>query len=182
MMHPQVPVLLGPRQPSTIGRFVIPEGVDPVKREPVRAWSHVCEEGREVVTPFVAHGDATTAVKTEIGARLGVAAALHVAPRSVFSRLCAALAAAVGHAALGAVSALHAAATARVAVREVFAHLHGFCAAVTATAPEASWVVGPRLAVNYYQFAEDLPRQVECRHSAHYTRSDVSVKVVIAHG
>jgi hypothetical protein len=52
----------GVRRPSAIARLVVAIGVDPVDRLSRGTLAHVAKEGTEVISPFFAHGDATTAV------------------------------------------------------------------------------------------------------------------------
>lgn len=82
-----IALLLRRRGPTTIGRFVVPVVVDPVKTVPVpRTIAHINIKSREVVPPLT-NGDPPSTV-ARILLMLWVAAALaHRGPRPVFHGL-----------------------------------------------------------------------------------------------
>ena len=144
--------------PSAIGRLVIAEWVDSVKRVFRRTRSHVFQERREVVAPSRAHRDADAAIVLVGARRLRMAARDHASPRRVLGAV-AASEFAVATVKSRAIGLLVAAATLRVAVRQVFAFLGRALAAITETQPIRSAVSARRL-TDDGEFAEPLPDQV----------------------
>lgn len=73
-------------RPSAIRRLVMSIRVNAIKGVAGRAWSHVGDEGREVLRPSLAHPNAATAVVAPCGQFLIRAARLGCGPRGIFRR------------------------------------------------------------------------------------------------
>lgn len=83
----RIAVLLCPRRPSHIARFVMSVVVDAIERVIRRwAWPHIREEGVETATPAVAHGYAATTIVRERLHSWVMTAAAHVNPDLIFRR------------------------------------------------------------------------------------------------
>jgi hypothetical protein len=72
--------------PAAVAWLVVAVRVDAVERVAIRAYTHVLQELREVVSPLVAHGDAATAVERELSIRLYIATLLSVSPCPILPR------------------------------------------------------------------------------------------------
>ena len=78
--------LLQSSRPSAVVGRVGAVVIDPFQREAARSWPHVGTERREVVAPFVAHGDPAPAVVVVVGVSRIEASIFRGSPDHVFGR------------------------------------------------------------------------------------------------
>jgi len=167
----RVAMLRRPIGPAAILWRVRPARIEAFNREPVWAWSHVGQEGREVVAPAFADRNAIRTVEAVVRRGFRVAARLHTSPNHVLATLDAFDDAAVLRVPACAHRALIAAAARRVTAQQVLAVLDRFLTAVAATAPMCAfrWM---RDTFDRDEFAEALARQIFrlSPHSFNYNR------------
>lgn len=89
--HAPISTLLKRRSPSAIARLIVAIVVDTVKRCAGGPWSHVGIERAEVVSPSVAHRDASATVVMVVSVGLGKTTAFSPRPRIVLDRVRAAM-------------------------------------------------------------------------------------------
>lgn len=154
------------RGPAAIVRRVRPVRIDAIYRVALWARPHVGKKTREIVKPFRAHSDASSAVR-RIPCRVGIIATLLGSqPRFVFSRLSALTSVSVREMAEPSAAST----TQGVAARQGVTNDSGFAPAVASTGPKGSYSFAVH-SVQCDKFAEALPCQVLPFHIASVLQS-----------
>lgn len=155
-------------RPSAVIWAVRPVDINAIQCSAFRSRAHVGKEGREVIAPSVAHGDAATTIDGELGVRGRIAPRFRVLPRFVFRRGMAASPEAMRHASGGCCFSPQATATPRGASREHVGHdPRGLSTVAIAPPVDAPTTIGAKHAIGLarYQAAESLAGQIVPSHS-----------------
>jgi len=153
-----IDVLDRPWSPATIAGLVVSVRIDTVQRQPIRAWSHVSSECREVGSPCVVHSHTLGTVEPIRSLAWVIASLFGVTPRAIFLGQFSDRAA-MGDVPLGSVGPLRAAAASRVSVKQILCLL-GAHHPTRALADPYGHLSTPRLAMPHAQLAERLAGQV----------------------